>query len=88
MVAMSQATPQAPRAKLLEGRMMMCPRCRKARDILAFHPMKMIDEFAAETTPIYKCPSCHWMFAPADNLLLQELMKRLNGQNGEVVHED
>jgi hypothetical protein len=27
-------------------------------------PMRQIEEFARETTPIYKCPSCRWLFAP------------------------
>jgi len=49
--------------------MMTCPRCKKASDILKFVPLRMIEEFAAETTPVYKCPECRWIFAPADDLV-------------------
>jgi hypothetical protein len=27
--------------------------------------MGVIEEFADETNPIYKCPSCRWVFSPA-----------------------
>lgn len=50
----------------LDGRLhMICPRCRKERDILAFTPMELIEEFADQCTPLYKCPKCSWIFAPA-----------------------
>lgn len=26
--------------------------------------MRMVEEFASQTVPIYKCPSCLWLFAP------------------------
>lgn len=49
---------------------MTCPRCKRDHDILQYVPMKMIEEFAAETTPVYKCPACRWIFAPADPLII------------------
>jgi hypothetical protein len=27
--------------------------------------MGIIEEFRAETNPIYKCPGCRWLFSPA-----------------------
>jgi rubredoxin len=59
-----------PKRRLIEGRNMRCPRCKRPRDVLAYTPMKMIEEFIGETTPIYKCPDCSWMFAPADPIVI------------------
>lgn len=53
--------------------MMICPRCKKRHDILQYMPLRMIDEFLSETTPVYKCPSCRWYFAPAENLVFEIL---------------
>lgn len=53
------------RRRLIEGRLMRCPRCKQQHDILQYTPMRMIEEFATETTPIYKCPNCRWLFAPS-----------------------
>jgi hypothetical protein len=61
---------------------MTCPRCKKASDLLAFVPLRMIEEFSEETTPVYKCPSCRWIFAPADNLVHEVLRGGL--QNREA----
>lgn len=44
---------------------MRCPRCKQLHDILAYVPMEQVEEFADETNPIYKCPSCRWIFSPA-----------------------
>lgn len=30
--------------------------------------MGQIEEFKHETMPVYKCPKCRWIFAPARNL--------------------
>lgn len=62
---------QRPRKRLslIEGRQMHCPRCKKPRDILAWIPLMQIEEFAHETCPIYKCPDCRWVFAPAPTAL-------------------
>jgi hypothetical protein len=53
--------------------MMICPRCKKRHDILAYAPLRMIEEFLSETTPVYKCPSCRWYFAPAESLIFEVL---------------
>jgi hypothetical protein len=29
-----------------------------------------IEEFERDTTPVYKCPACKWVFAPAEPLLV------------------
>jgi hypothetical protein len=37
--------------------------------------MRRIEEFARETTPIYKCPNCRWLFAPSiDEEIIKEWM--------------
>jgi hypothetical protein len=69
-----------PKRKLINGRMMTCPRCKKDHDILLYVPLRMIEEFKDETTPIYKCPSCRWTFAPSERLLV-ELLERLMASN-------
>ena len=43
----------------------------------------MIDEFLNETTPVYKCPSCRWYFAPAENVVLGVLRTGLEERNGK-----
>jgi rubredoxin len=55
----------ARRPPLVEGRYMRCPRCKTQHDVLRFVPMGVIEEYATETNPIYKCPSCRWVFSPA-----------------------
>lgn len=54
---------------IIEGRCMRCPRCKKLHDILGYIPLGQIEEFLAETSPIYKCPNCRWLFAPAPHAL-------------------
>jgi hypothetical protein len=31
--------------------------------------MQVVEKFAAETNPIYKCPSCRWIFSPQPRYL-------------------
>jgi len=59
-----------PKRPLIEGRCMRCPRCKRVKDILEYVPMLTIEEFAEETTPVYKCPTCTWIFAPADPIVI------------------
>lgn len=54
---------------------MRCPRCREQQDVLAFVPMGMIEEYAEETNPIYKCRMCRWVFSPA--LRISEMLAML-----------
>lgn len=56
------------RIPLIEGTKMRCPRCKAQHNILAYVPLMEIEEFQEETNPIYKCPSCRWMFSPAFHL--------------------
>jgi uncharacterized C2H2 Zn-finger protein len=75
-----------PRRKLIEGRFMRCPRCKRQHDVLQYVPLEIIEEFAAETTPVYKCPKCKWIFAPADELVADLLLRMLiANQNKEAV---
>lgn len=48
---------------------MTCPRCRGQHDILQYVPMMQIEEFAEDTVPVYKCPTCRWIFAPGPHVL-------------------
>jgi uncharacterized protein with PIN domain len=58
-----------PQQKIIEGRRMRCPRCENLHDILTYVPMQVVEKFAAETNPIYKCPSCRWIFSPQPRYL-------------------
>ena len=72
-------TPDAKRrAPLVEGRYMHCPRCREKQDVLRYIPMGIIEEYADETNPIYKCPICRWVFSPA--LKISEMLAMLGVQ--------
>lgn len=53
---------------IVGSRYMRCPRCRKTHDILRYPEMGQIEEFKEETNPIYKCPSCRWIFSPSDSI--------------------
>lgn len=53
---------------LINGRMMVCARCKRSQDILSYIRLETIEEFARETTPVYKCPTCKWIFAPAGEM--------------------
>lgn len=48
---------------------MVCPRCKKPHDILTYVPLMQVQEFCAETNPIYKCPTCRWIFSPAQHVV-------------------
>lgn len=65
---------------------MRCPRCKRQYDILRYVPMKLIDEFVLETTPVYKCPECRWIFAPIDGVIQTSLDQR-NGHHKEQALE-
>lgn len=54
---------------IVNGRYMICPRCKKQHDVLRYVPMGQIEEFYAETNPVYKCPQCRWIFSPAAHVL-------------------
>ncbi len=63
---------------------MRCPRCKQQHDILQYVPMRMIEEFARETTPIYKCPNCRWLFAPSiDEEIIREWLLEKTTPNQE-----
>jgi uncharacterized protein with PIN domain len=57
------------RTPLIEGINMRCPRCRKLENVLRYVPMGQVEEFIQDTTPVYKCPHCRWIFAPAPHIL-------------------
>ena len=62
---------------ILEGRNLICPRCKRSQDILTYVPLMEIEEFRSQTTPVYKCGSCKWIFALSDNLIFEVLSGRL-----------
>jgi len=47
---------------------MHCPRCKREHDILQYIRLESSPEFELETVPVYKCPSCKWIFAPAGEM--------------------
>lgn len=47
---------------------MKCPRCKKLHDVLQYIRLETIEEFQTQTVPCYKCPSCKWIFAVADEM--------------------
>jgi rubredoxin len=54
----------------MRGSEMRCPRCKRFHNILEYIPLMQIEEFERDTTPVYKCPACKWVFAPAEPLLV------------------
>lgn len=59
---------------------MRCPRCEVLHDILEYVRLAMIDDFADETTPVYKCPrrrgGCGFLFAPAESAVLHSMVRQ------------
>lgn len=45
---------------------MICPRCIKHQDILAYKALKLYGDY--NCAAIYKCPSCRAVFAPLPDL--------------------
>lgn len=64
---------------------MACPRCKNYEDILRFAPMRMIEEFAEETVPVYKCPGCRWIFAPANDVVIDMVVSHYAKQDEKEV---
>lgn len=62
---------------LVDGRWMTCPRCRTTRDMLLYKKMDMEPDYADSLTPCYKCPSCRFIFAPADMNLIRAALEML-----------
>lgn len=36
--------------------------------------MGMVEEFKNETNPVYKCPSCRWIFSPTEKVILEAML--------------
>jgi len=62
---------------ILQGRNLICPRCKRSQDLLTYVPLMEIEEFQHDTTPVMKCSSCKWIFALSDNLILEVLAGRM-----------
>lgn len=54
---------------MFRGREMICPRCKRYHDILAYVPLMQIEEYASDTNWITKCPDCSFIFSPAAKIL-------------------
>jgi len=50
---------------LLNGRFLKCPRCKQDHSVEEYLRLREAEEFKTETSPVYKCPSCKWIFALA-----------------------
>lgn len=71
---MQNATTRRGHLPLLDGATMGCPRCKRRGPFTEFHKMDQIREYEEETAAVWKCPWCNWIFALADNQLLQRLL--------------
>lgn len=63
--------PDTQQARLIQGRMMRCPKCLRQHDVLQYVPLGIMPDFVEETAIIYRCPKCRWLFAPAYRLNLE-----------------
>ena len=62
---------------ILNGRYLTCPRCKKQHDVLQYNRLMEIEEYQSQTNPVYKCPSCKWIFSLSDNLIFDVLTQRV-----------
>jgi uncharacterized protein with PIN domain len=65
----AEITEKPKRTPLIEGRQMRCPRCELLHDILRYIPVQQIEKYAEETNPVYRCPSCRWIFSPSPHVI-------------------
>lgn len=73
---------QRPYKSIINGRMLTCPRCKQEKDVLQYVPLQVIEEYAKDCTPPYKCPNCKWIFALADDIVIYLLGRTsLNGDS-------
>lgn len=49
--------------RLIDGHKMKCPRCKQLHSVEQYLRLEEIAEFEDETVPVYKCPTCKWIFA-------------------------
>lgn len=59
---------------------MVCPRCKKLHPVETYMKLVESPEFEDETVPVYKCPTCKWIFAPGDlslPFLVQDLLDEM-----------
>jgi hypothetical protein len=64
---------------------MVCPRCRRKFNILAFKRLEMPVEYEDDLTPVYKCPrgtvnasgesGCGYLFAPAESVIKESMTR-------------
>lgn len=67
------AAPTTQEQRLIDGRLMRCPKCLRQHDILQYVPLGIMPDFVSETAIIYRCPRCRWLFAPAFRLSLEPM---------------
>lgn len=65
---------------------MVCPRCKSEQDLLQYIRLEMIEEFSHETTPVYKCPKCKWLFSPAGEMP-QEIFDKFYRRLEELLNK-
>lgn len=47
---------------------MICPRCQERSNLLNFTKLNQVNSEHYNTVPIYKCPSCRYVFAPLPDI--------------------
>lgn len=56
---------------------MLCPRCKRYRNILDYDRLEQTELYEADTNAIYKCPKarggCSFIFSPAKPSVMENL---------------
>lgn len=55
--------PDGDRLRLIEGGRLRCPKDHQLRNVLAYKPFQIAEEFADELNVVLKCP-CGHIFSP------------------------
>jgi hypothetical protein len=62
---------------MIKGSQMICPRCKRYRDVLDYDRLEQTVEYENETNAIYKCPKarggCSFIFSPADRTIMEAM---------------
>ena len=76
---------QVKKKSLLDGHLLTCPRCKTPHSVEQYMKLMEIEEFETETSKIYKCPSCKWIFALAVPEDFQNKLMELLSLQGSVA---
>lgn len=69
---------------LLNGNLLTCPRCHNEASVESYMRLVEAESYKHETSPIYKCEKCKWIFALAIPENFQKKLMELLSSTGSI----